>query len=140
MNLGQTQSEILTHLDTNLAPPVVEQAIVDIDNVRRNSAGDIDPYYAVQMAMPMQQGATSFNGPRSDDYVQVVYVQAVAPTPTLARQMGNKLWDVFLGMNFPWTGSVRQRSGGAFLPMVNSNNATEAYVMPASFGVVMQVE
>lgn len=140
MNLEEIQEDILETLGTGLAQPVVEQAIVDIDNVKRNLAGDIDPYFAVQLAMPSQQGATSFGGPRHDDYVQVVYIQAVAPTPEIARKMSNKLWDLFLGSSAPWTGSVRQRSGGAFLPMVNSNNATEAYVMPSSFGVTVQLE
>lgn len=139
MHLEQIQEAVLTHLRSSLAAPVVEQAIVDIDNVVRTAAGDIDPYFAIQLSMPMQRGATSFMGPRGDDYVQVAYIQAIAPTPEIARKMSNKLWDAFLGMTFPWTGSVRQRSGGAFLPMVNSNNATEAYVMPSSFGVVIQL-
>lgn len=140
MNLEEIQEDILATLQAGLPQPVEEQAIVDIDNVMRNSAGDIDPYFAVQLAMPSQKGATSFGGPRYDDYEQVIYIQAVAPEPGIARKMSNKLWDLFLGSSAPWTGSVRQRSGGAFLPMVNSNNATEAYVMPSSFGVSVQLE
>lgn len=140
MHLGTIQEGLLSYLDAQLAPPVIEQSIPDINTVRRNEAGDIDPYYAVQLSMPMQGRTRSMAGVRNDDYVQVLYVQAVAPTPKLARQLSNKLWDVFLGEQFPWTGSVRQRSGGAFLPMVNSNNATEAYVMPSSFGIGIQLE
>lgn len=140
MHLDQIQQDVLDHLDTSLAQPVHEQAVVDTNNVKRNAAGAIDPYFAVQMSMPVQGRATSFNGPRYDDYTLVVYVQAIAPAPSIARKMGNKLWDVLLGMDFPWTGPVRQRSGGAFLPMTNSNNATEAYVMPASFGIAIQIE
>lgn len=140
MHLGTIQEGLLSYLDAQLAPPVIEQSIPDINTVRRNAAGDIDPYYAVQLSMPMQGRTRSMAGVRNDDYVQVLYVQAVAPTPKLARQLSNKLWDVFLGEQFPWTGSVRQRSGGAFLPMVNSNNATEAYVMPSSFGIGIQLE
>lgn len=138
--IGITQGEMLTLLDAQFVQPIVEQGIPDIDTVRRNSAGEIEPYIAVQFGDLQQQGATSFVGPRGDDYVMPVYFQCIAPEAGIARGIQNKLVNVLLGEGFPWSGNVRKRAGGAMFSMTNSNSATEAYTAPSSFGLLVQFE
>lgn len=135
-----TQAEMLALLDAEFIQPIVEQGIPDINTVRRNSAGDIEPYIAIQFGDLQQQGATSFVGPRGDDYVMPLYAQCIAPEAGIARGLQNKLVNVLLGEGFPWSGNVRKRPGGAMFPMTNSNSATEAYTAPSSFGLLVQFE
>lgn len=138
--ISQTQTEILELLDTAFAQPIVEQGIPDIETVLRNPSGQIDPYIAIQFG-DLQQGRTySFVGPRGDDYVMPLYFQCIAPKASIARGMYNKLMDVFLGEDFPWSGNVRKRAGGGMFTMTNSSSATEAYSFPASFGLLVQFE
>lgn len=139
-SIEQTQTEILALLDTAFAQPIVEQGIPDIETVLRNQNGQIDPYIALQFGDLQQGRTTSFVGPRGDDYVMPVYLQCIAPKVSIARGLHNKLLDVFLGEEFPWSGNVRKRPGGGMFTMTNSNSATEAYAAPASFGVPVQFE
>lgn len=139
-NISETQTEILALLGTAFAQPIVEQGVPDIETVRRNPSGQIDPYIAIQFG-DLQQGRTySFVGPRGDDYVMPLYFQCIAPKAGIARDLYNKLLDVFLGEDFPWSGNVRKRAGGGMFTMTNSNSATEAYSFPASFGLLVQFE
>lgn len=138
--IGITQEEMLALIDAAFVQPVVEQGIPDIDTVRRNSVGDIEPYIAIQLG-DLQQGRNrSFVGPRGDDYVMPIYAQCIAPSAKIARQLQNKLVDVLLGAGFPWSGNVRKRPGGGMYTMTNSNSATEAYSFPSSFGLLVQFE
>lgn len=139
-NENQIADEILLYLDNALAQAVIEQAIPDSKTVKRNAVGAIDPYVAIQFGDIQQGQAFSFAGPRWDDYILPVYTQVVAPDPAIARRVGAKVRDVFLGASFPWTGSMRKRAGGAMFPIVSSSGATEAYIMPASFGVLIQFD
>lgn len=137
--IAQTQEEILALLDAAFVQPVVEQGIPDIETVRRVN-GAIEPYIAVQFG-DLQQGSTySMVGPRGDDYVLPIYFQCIAPSVKIARQLQNKVLDTMLGAGFPWSGNVRKRPGGGMFSMTNSNSATEAYTMPASFGLTVQFE
>lgn len=132
------QEAILEDLNDAIAPDVVEQSIPDPRTVRRNQHGDIDPYVAIQFG-DLQQGANrSFVGPRGDDYILPVYVQTVAGSASLARRIANKVRNAMLGNVYSWSGNIRKRAGGPMYPIVASNNATEAYVQPISFGVVIQ--
>lgn len=138
-SLDTTQAEILAYLDAQFVQPVIEQGIPDTQTVRRNTAGAIDPYIAVSFGMPVQQGSRGFSGAFHDDYVLPLYGVVIAPTPEIARELGNKFVRVFLGKGFSWAGEVRQRSGGPMFPMVQSSGATEAYAFPVSFGLLMQL-
>lgn len=138
--IEQTQDEILELMDTEFVQPVVEQGIVDIDTVKRNLAGDVEPYIAIHFGMIQNGRGKSFVGPRGHDYILPIYVQAITPDPTLARRLQNKIVDVLLGEGFPWSGQIEQRPGGAIFPMTNSNSATEAYVSASSFGLLVQFE
>lgn len=139
-SIAQTQTELLTLLRAAFAQPVIEQGIPDIETVQRNTAGDIDPYIAIQFGDLQQGRVTSFVGPRGDDYIMPVYFQCIAPRVDIARGLHNKLLDVLLGAEFPWSGNTRKRPGGGMFTMTNSNSATEAYAMPASFGIPVQFE
>lgn len=140
-NLETIEEQILDYLRTVITVrPIIEQGIPDINTVRRNKAGDIEPYYAIQLGDLQNGRAKSFAGPRGDDYIMPIYLQCIAPTIDIARKMRGEIMDVFLGESFPWTGNVRKRPGGGFFPMTNSNNATEAYSAPSSFGILIQFD
>lgn len=138
--IEQTQEEILTLVDSQMPQPVVEQGVVDIETVKRNGVGDIEPYIAIHFGMLQSGRGKSFIGPRGHDYILPIYVQCVSPEPKIARQLQNKIVDVLLGEGFPWSGQIEQRPGGAIFPMTNSNAATEAYVSASSFGLLVQFE
>lgn len=132
------QEAILADLGTAIQQDVVEQSIPDPRTVKRNEYGDIDLYVAIQFGDLQQAGSRSFAGPRADDYILPVYVQAVAPEASLARKLANRVRNAMLGNVYSWSGNVRKRAGGPMYPIVSSNSATEAYVQPISFGVVIQ--
>lgn len=134
----QVQEEILAHLETVLAQPVVEQAIPDSKTVRRNSVGAVEPYVAIQFGDLQVGSTTSFAGPVGDDYILPVYTQAVGSTARIARQVSNRVRLALIGASFDWAGQIRKRPGGGMFPIVSSNGATEAYQFPASFGVLIQ--
>lgn len=138
-SLEEIQEEVISLLTSSFAQPVIEQGIPDIDTVRRNAQGAIDPYIAFSFGQARERGAKSFAGPWGDDYHLPIYIQVVAPTPKVARQLGNKVTRVFLGQSFEWAGSVRQMSGGPVLPITESNAGTEAFMLPMSFGLLVQI-
>lgn len=138
--INQTQTEVLDLLRAEFAQPIVEQGVPDIETVRRNPSGQIDPYIAIQFGDLQQGRAYSFVGPRGDDYIMPMYLQCIAPKIDIARGLHNKVLDVLLGEDFPWSGNVRKRPGGGMFTMTNSNSATEAYTFPASFGLLVQFE
>lgn len=134
------QEGIIALLESAFAQPLVEQAVPDSKTVLRNAAGDVDPYIAYSFGDTQQGRAYSMAGPRWDDYDMPFYIQVVAPEAGIARRLGNKVRDVLLGEDFPWTGSIRKRPGGGMFPLVASTGATEAFIMPASFGVLIQFD
>ena len=134
------QEDIIAFLDASFPEPLVEQAVPDSRTVRRNGAGDVDPYIAYSFGDLQQGRAYSMAGPRGDDYEMPIYTQVIAPNAAIARRLGNKLRDVLLGAGVPCSGSIRKRPDGGMFPLVASNGATEAYIMPASFGVLIQFD
>lgn len=135
----QVQEEILTFLNSVIVEKVVEQGIPNSQTVLRDpGTGNILPYVAVQFG-DTQQGLThSMIGPVGDDYVIPVYTQVIAADPRIARRISNRIRLAMIGKSFQWTGSIRKRPGGGMFPLTSSNGATEAYMMPASFGVPLQ--
>lgn len=138
--IQETQESVLTLLRDELAQPVIEQGIPDIETVERNTVGDIDPYFAVQFGDLQNSTGKSFMGPRGHDYDMPIYVQCIAPDPSTARKLQNKMVDVMLGVSFDWSGDMAKRPGGGMFPMTNSNRATEAYVTASSFGLPVQFD
>ena len=138
-SLDRIQADILAYLKTQFVQPVIDQGYIDSVTIRRNSQGKIEPYIAVDFGDEQSGGATSMVGAWGDDYVMPLYFRVVAPTPEVARALKNKLTRVFLGKTFAWSGQIRKRPGGGMWPVINSNNATEAYICPASFGVLVQM-
>lgn len=140
-NESDIQDAILSFLDAALPEKVVEQAIPDSQLVPREPvSGQIQPMVALQFGDLQQGQAYSFAGARGDDYILPVYTQALAGDPRIARRLSNRVRNALLGMSFPWTGDIRKRPGGGMFPLVSSNGATEAYVYPASFGILIQFE
>lgn len=138
--IASVQDAFLALVDAAFVQDVVEQSMPEISTTLRDTSGKIKPYIAISFG-DIQQGRTrSAIGPRGDDYVLPVYVQCIAGTAAIARGLHNKLLDTVLGKDFPWSGNIRKRPGGGMFALNNSNNATEAYSFPASFGVPVQFE
>lgn len=134
------QADILAYLDEQFVQPVIDQGYVDSVTIRRNPQGKIEPYIAVDFGDEQQGRARSFIGAWGDDYVMPVYFRVVGTTPKISRDLKNKLTRVLLGQTFPWAGQVRKRAGGGVWPVMNAGgSAVEAYVTPASFGIVLQM-
>lgn len=139
-NENQIQDDILEFLDNAVPERVYEQAIPDDQTVLRDENGFMFPYVAVQFGDLQAGFSYSFAGPRGDDYILPIYIQAIAPEPRIARRLANRIRNALLGEDFKYAGSVRKRSGGGMFPLVTSNGATEAYLMPASFGLLVQFD
>lgn len=134
-----TQDQFLADLATYINIPVIEQGIPDVFTVRRNEDDMIEPYVAVQMSPPQQGAKKSFAGPKGDDYYLIFSLQVVAADPSDARYATNLLISALLGKSdFPWGGSVRQRTIGNILPIVTTDGATEAYQFPSSWSLLIQ--
>lgn len=133
------QDDLLAYLETTMVLPVIEQGIPDIGTLKLTDAGQVSPFYAIQFGHLQRGKAYSFAGPRGDDYVLPFYTQSVAPEIRLARRMGNAMTNAVLGMSFDWAGQVRIRAEGWSYPITSSTASTEAYQMPASFGILVQV-
>ncbi len=116
-----------------------QQGVPDGTNVVRRADGKIKPYFAYQFGDLQAEGAQSFDGPKGEDYVQPIYVQAVAPSAAEAREMANLVTMGALGATFEFGGALRKRPGGALWPITASNAAIEAYEAAISFGLVVQL-
>lgn len=117
---------------------VVEQAVPNINTIKRDAAGKVVPYIAYQFG-DLQEGTShSMVGPEGDDYRIPVYVQCVSGDAREARRFANKIVTLLLGATFPWAGQVRKRPGGGMWSLVTSDPATEAYQFPASFSITAQ--
>lgn len=139
MDLDTTQDAIIDYLNDIVAAKVEEHAIPDSTTVPRSPDGKVVPYVAVQFGDVIQTGNRSFDGPLYDDYTLPVYLQVVTSTPRESRRLANFLSGKFLGQDFPYSGSVRKRLGGAQFPMEGTNVGVEAFVNPLSFGVLVQL-
>lgn len=139
-NLMGIYDDILEHLEEALpGQEVVLQAIPDFKQVKRNVIGEIVPFYALQFGDLQQGRARSMYSVRGDDYILPIYIQCISPEPRTTLGLHAQLMDVFLGKRFPYTASTRKFSGGGMYPITNTDNATEAYMMPASFSVIVQL-
>lgn len=140
LNLVDVQDAILDQLASELTVPLVEQAIPDADTVRK-VGGKIEPYAALQFGdLQDRVSGRGFTGVRGNDYELPIYVQVVAAEATRARKLASgQVLDAMLGFMQSWTGEVRKRPGGGMWPITNSNGATEAYLVPSSWAVTVQL-
>lgn len=141
LNLVDIQDAILELFKESIATPVFEQAVPDADTIRKSS-GVIVPYIALQFGdLQDRISGRGFTGVRANDYELPIYIQVVAADPRIARKIASdSVLDVMLGMSLPGTGEVRKRPGGGMWPIVNSNGATEAYLVPSSWAVTIQLQ
>lgn len=139
-NLMGIYDEILDYLEEALpGQEVVLQAIPDFKRVKRNVIGEIIPFYALQFGDLQQGRARNMASVRGDDYILPIYIQCISPEPRTTLGLHANLMDVFLGKRFPYTANARKFSGGGMYPITNTDNATEAYMMPASFSAIVQL-
>jgi len=140
-SLDVIEQDVLDFLVTTVFPgqEVVEEAIPDIQTLKRTATGAVNPYVVVQLGDPQPWGSYSFMGPRGDDYSLPVYIQIVVPKPSIGRSLRSRAIDLFLGASFEWAGEVRKRVSGGQFPIKNSDGAVEAYLYPASFGLLIQL-
>lgn len=142
LTLNEVQESIMDLLESSFIQPVFEVAVPDSTTLMRDAQGYVIDYLAVQFAdmQVSDHGSTSFIGPRYDDYRQPIYVQAISGRAKTARQLRNKINDVLLGSNHPFSALVRKGYASGAFPIIGSNQATEAYLFPASFSVPFQAE
>lgn len=140
LNLSRLQDEILGYFESKVPQPVYEQGIPDADTVKK-VGGKVLPYVAIQFGdLQERSSGRGFSGVRHNDYDLPIYIQVVAADPTVARRIASDtVLDAMLGVQMNWTGEVRKRPGGGMWPITNSNGATEAYLVPSSWAVVIQV-
>ena len=140
LNLVNTQDAIIAVLRAGLNIPVHEQAIPDALTVKKVN-GQVMPYAALQFG-DLQEcaGGKTFTGARDYDYELPINIQVIAAEPEVARKLASgAVLSTMLGATFPWTGEVRKRIRGQMYPITSSNGATEAYMFPSSWGVVIQM-
>lgn len=141
LNVLEVQDSILNHIRATVPQKVYEQGIPDADTVRRNASGKVEYYVAVQFGMPQAKASgKTYIGVEYDDYVLPIYIQVVGPSAEGVRRVAfGPVHSNLLGFSAKWTAQVEQRSGGAVNMMTQSNNSTEAYVAPLSYGVTFQM-
>lgn len=140
LNLVEIQDYIFNHLESTLPQPLYEQGIPDAQTVRKVN-GKVQPYVALQFG-DLQERASGrgFSGVRFNDYDLPIYIQVVAADPKVARKIASdSVLDAMLGLQTDWTDQVRKRPGGGMWPITNSNGATEAYLVPSSWAVTVQM-
>lgn len=140
LNLVEIQDFIFDHLKTKIPQPLYEQGIPDADTVIK-VGGKVQPYVALQFG-DLQERASGrgFSGVRYNEYDLPIYIQVVAADPRVARKIASEgVLSAMLGLQTAWTDEVRKRPGGGMWPIANSNGATEAYLVPSSWAVVVQI-
>lgn len=141
-SLTVTEQKIIDFIRDTVFPAYdcYEEAVPDIDTLKRDTNNELVPYITFQIGDPQPWGSSSFAGPRGDDYSLPVRWQAVVPEPPMGRAIRGMGIDKFLGASFPWAGNIRKRVSGGQFPLKSSDGAVEAYLYPASFGIVVQME
>lgn len=137
-SLESVQEAIIAYLESEIPQEFVEQSVPDINNVKRFE-GKIDPYVAYQFGDIGPGRAKSMIGPMGHDYFLPFRTQVVAGDAGVARRIANRITMAIIGASFPWSGSVTKNRAGGMWPLVNSNNAVEAYIFPAGFEVLIQL-
>jgi len=140
-SITSIQEDVLDFMRDTVYPDqdVIEQALDDELKVESNTLGQINPYVSLTFGDLQAWGATSFAGPRGDDYTLPLYLRIVAPTPEIARLGSNRAIEKFLGAKFDWAGNIRKRAGGIIFPLKQADGSTQAYIAPVSFGLMVVV-
>lgn len=139
-SLEDAQEAILDYINAEFLEDVYEQSISDSLLVARDERGNLKPYIAVDFGQITENGARTFAGPMTYDYNLSIRIRIVADKPKTARRISNKLVRKMLGFSTDWSGGVTQGRGlGGLLPITTSNMATEAYQIPVSFNLTVQL-
>lgn len=137
-SLNVIQAEVKSHFESINGFPWFNVGIPDGETVRKVN-NQIQPYYAYQFGDLQAEGATNMATPLGDDYQMPIYVQAIASDAGTAQRMANDVVLNSVGVSFTYSGSLRKRPGGVFLPLQSSNSSTQAYVAGISFGLLVQL-
>lgn len=139
-SLDTIADDILAYLRANFAQPVYEDYIPDAFTLRRNEAGQVEPYIVIQFGDAQPGVVKSFGGAEDDDYDYPIYVQAIAPEAISARKLGNKVVKVLTGYEpGDWSGTMRKRAGFNQFTINSSSGAVAAYAAPRFFTLVVQL-
>lgn len=138
-SLDVIQDKILQEMDDRFAQKIVEQTIPDSETVLRDDRGNVIPYISIQFGDIRRGRSKNMATVRGDDYILPLYVQAIAPDPTACRKIYNKVIREMVGLKLPYAGVITKSSWGAMWTIANSTNATEAYMYPCSFSVLIQL-
>lgn len=138
-SLDMIQSDILQEITAQFTQKVYETGIPDQDSVIRNASQKVDPYLSIQFGDLQRIGGRVASGVEGDDYELPVYFQCIAPSASVARGLSNKLTRVILGYKTRFTGQTRKRPGGGMFPVQSSTGATDAFIAPSSYGIVVQL-
>lgn len=135
-NLDEIASDVGTALKTILSAYSVDLGSVpEPEDIPVSVDGWFSPYVVYQLGDTRQEGATSFIGPKGDQYTMPVYVQIVAPNDSVGGLIRNKLVTAFIGHNFEWSGPARKNQAGAIYTMKRADGTTRASIMPCSFTI-----
>jgi|SRR5690625_4601461 len=141
LNVRSIQQDILNHLRGSIPQEVYEIGVPDADTLKRDSSGKVPYYVAVQFGGPQSKArGRTFAGVTHDDYDLPVYVQVIGPSPETTSNIAfQSVLTALMGYSTDWTSQVGHRFGGSVQPVAQSNSATEAYMVPLSFGVTFQM-
>lgn len=138
-SLDETQDDIIAYLKSELKQPLYEVSIPEIQTVKRNAKGEVEPYIAFQFGDLSDGYSETFGGAETNDFWLPIYLQSVASTPEISRKIANRTIKVMLGYHAEYGGQVRKRMGGGMFPISNMDGTIEAYISPTSFGVKIQL-
>ena len=139
LSLQAIQEEILGELDTQFVQPIYEVGIPNSATLIRNAQKKVDPYLTIQFGDIQQGFARNMASSRNDDYYMPVYIQFVAPTAKIAREMYNRCIDKMLSFKPQYASELTKRPGGSMFPVQSDTGATEAYLFACSFSVTVQI-
>lgn len=138
--LGDTQESLLDAIRDGVSQNVIEQAIPDVDTLKRTKNGDIQPYYAIQFGDITPGRVRNMATVWGDDYRLPFYIQSVGPTGEIVRQLQNQMLQTVLGLSFDYSGNIRKRAGlGGMFPIRNASGSVEAYIAPSGFDLLVQL-
>lgn len=138
-SIDYTQDEILSFLQDSLPQPVYEESVPDGDTLKRNHLGQIDPYLAVQFGDVYARGVRSMIGQKGHDYSMSFAVQVVSPDANIGRKISNRVLSLILGKQFTYApgGVEKLPVGGALMTINQSDPATQAYMVPSWYKIVI---
>lgn len=134
-----SQEEILNYIKSNFVQDVYEVAIPTEVTLPRDEYGIMAPYIAVQFGDLQMVGARNMANAQAHGYHLPIYIGIVSGDADISKRLANRLNVALLGFSITHGGQVEKRAGGQMYPIPAQMGSYESYVMPASFGVAIEV-